>query len=92
MAKQDIKQCSYELLYIFSNNETPNELMFNCVNSKLSELCVRDSNAIDDSLNQLMNSIDYDNICQTKSILTKMNKYVMSTRSHLISILERMVG
>lgn len=70
---------------------TKKDVLNRCVQSKLLSLYEVQSEEFDILLDEVMNSIDFDNVARTKNAIKRLSKNLSSSREHLITVIEGLV-
>lgn len=73
-----------------SKNETKEDILLGCVSTKLSSLYTKQSEDLDNIIDELSRSISIDDIEYMYKVIKKLTKTLNTNRKQLIRLLEEM--
>ena len=73
-----------------NDKRTREQLLLDCASNRLSELYLTHSDRLDNTLNELINCVNGDDVDYMCRVLRRLNKCLAHNRNQLISLIERM--
>ncbi len=84
-----IKSCCYNLLSIYDDSVSRDDLFRNCAIERLSTIYENDNVLLDKTLERIERTLDLDDISQVKPLLKNLNHIIKINRNQLITLLGR---